>query len=181
MTAHVEFSCVLLLRRSMQCWANSALLDCVRSHYTFITISNLRIICVLQPSARDVSAHISRKSAAKCDKHCELQNSVNHENLECALRFQGFPESMPASVSNHLMLKVLRSKSSVCSWCLQACGASASHASDSCFASCWPQSDKSSWYCLHLGILGNCRLGGSSFCIICVGPACPSALRHEVR
>ena len=58
----------------------------------------------LQPSARDVSAHISRKSAAKCDKHCDLQNSVNHENLECALRSQGFPGSMPASVFNHFML-----------------------------------------------------------------------------
>jgi len=33
-----------------------------------------------------------------------LQNSVNHENLECALRSQGFPGSMPASVFNHFML-----------------------------------------------------------------------------
>ena len=32
----------------------------------------------LQLSATDVSARTTMKGAAKCDKHCELQNSVNH-------------------------------------------------------------------------------------------------------
>ena len=59
------------------------------------------ICCILQLSARDVSAQTSRKSAAKCDKHCELQNSVSHENLERTLRFRDIPESMPASLSIH--------------------------------------------------------------------------------
>ena len=31
----------------------------------------------LQLSATDVSARTTMKGAAKCDKHCELQNSVN--------------------------------------------------------------------------------------------------------
>ena len=39
------------------------------------------------------------KGAAKCDKHCELQNSVNQQGLERILRFRDIPESMPASVS----------------------------------------------------------------------------------
>ena len=41
------------------------------------------------------------KGAAKCDKHCELQNSVNQQVLERILRFRDIPESMPASVSTH--------------------------------------------------------------------------------
>jgi hypothetical protein len=40
------------------------------------------------------------KGAAKCDKHCELQNSVNQQELERTLRFRDIPESMPASASN---------------------------------------------------------------------------------
>jgi hypothetical protein len=32
---------------------------------------------VLQLSAMDASARTTMKGAAKCDKHCELQNSVN--------------------------------------------------------------------------------------------------------
>jgi hypothetical protein len=39
------------------------------------------------------------KGAAKCDKHCELQNSVNQQEPERTLRFRDTPESMPASVS----------------------------------------------------------------------------------
>ena len=31
----------------------------------------------LQLSAIDVSARTTMKGAAKCDKHCEMQNSVN--------------------------------------------------------------------------------------------------------
>ena len=39
------------------------------------------------------------KGAAKCDKHCELQNSVNRQGLERILYFWDIPESMPTSVS----------------------------------------------------------------------------------
>ena len=38
------------------------------------------------------------KGAAKCDKHCELQNSVNRQELERILCFRDIPDSMPASV-----------------------------------------------------------------------------------
>jgi hypothetical protein len=34
-------------------------------------------MCFIQLSATDVSARTTMKGAAKCDKHCELQNSVN--------------------------------------------------------------------------------------------------------
>ena len=53
----------------------------------------------LQLSATDVSARTTMKGAAKCDKHCELQNSVNQQGFERILRFRDIPESMPASES----------------------------------------------------------------------------------
>ena len=57
------------------------------------------ILFFTQLSATDVSARTTMKGAAKCDKHCELQNSVNQQVLERILRFRDIPESMPASVS----------------------------------------------------------------------------------
>ena len=54
----------------------------------------------LQLSATDVSAQTTMKGAAKCDKHCDLQNSVNQQGFERILRFRDTPESMPASVSS---------------------------------------------------------------------------------
>ena len=42
------------------------------------------------------------KGAAKCDKHCELQNSVNRQGLERILCFWDIPKSMPASVSTDI-------------------------------------------------------------------------------
>ena len=47
----------------------------------------------------DVSVRTTMKGAAKCDKHCELQDSVNRQELERILCFWDIPESMPASVS----------------------------------------------------------------------------------
>ena len=47
----------------------------------------------------DASARTTMKGAAKCDKHCELQNSVNQQNPERILRFRDIPESMSASES----------------------------------------------------------------------------------
>ena len=52
-----------------------------------------------QLSAMDVSVRSTMKGAAKCDKHCELQNSVNRQGLERILCFWDIPKSMPASVS----------------------------------------------------------------------------------
>ena len=53
----------------------------------------------LQLSAMDVSVRTTMKGAAKCDKHCELQDSVNRQKPERILCFWDIPESMPASVS----------------------------------------------------------------------------------
>jgi hypothetical protein len=60
----------------------------------------LATLLIIQLSATDVSARTTMKGAAKCDKHCELQNSVNQQELERTLRFRDTPESMPASASN---------------------------------------------------------------------------------
>ena len=59
-----------------------------------------------QLSATDVSARATMKGAAKCDKHCEFQNSVNQQELERTLRFRDIPESMPASVSTPITASV---------------------------------------------------------------------------
>ena len=52
-----------------------------------------------QLSAMDVSARTTMKGAAKCDKHCELQNSVNQWGFERILCIRDIPGCMPASVS----------------------------------------------------------------------------------
>ena len=62
-------------------------------------VSRLLVASSLQLSAMDVSVRSTMKGAAKCDKHCELQNSVNRQGLERILCFWDIPESMPASVS----------------------------------------------------------------------------------
>ena len=51
-----------------------------------------------QPPVMDVSARTTMKGAAKCDKHCELQDSVNQQEVEHMLLFRVIPESMFASV-----------------------------------------------------------------------------------
>ena len=78
--------------RSHCCFANRMALWCHRLH---LAPANL----YSQLSAMDVSARTTMKGAAKCDKHCELQNSVNRQELERILCFWDIPESMPASVS----------------------------------------------------------------------------------
>ena len=47
----------------------------------------------------DVSVRTTMKGVAKCDKHCELQNSVSRQGPERILCFWDIPKSMPASVS----------------------------------------------------------------------------------
>ena len=46
-----------------------------------------------------VSAQTTMKGAAKCHKHCELQDSVNQWEVEHTLLFRVFLESMFVSVS----------------------------------------------------------------------------------
>ena len=46
----------------------------------------------------DVSARTTMKGAAKCDKHCELQDSVNQWEVARMLLFRVILESMFASV-----------------------------------------------------------------------------------
>ena len=50
----------------------------------------------------DASARTTMKGAAKCDKHCKLQNSANQQDFERILRFRDMPESMPTSESHWL-------------------------------------------------------------------------------
>ena len=42
----------------------------------------------------DVSIRTTMKGAAKCDKHCELKNSVTKQETERVLLIHLFPESM---------------------------------------------------------------------------------------
>ncbi len=49
---------------------------------------------MLQFLAMDASARGTMKDAAKCDKHCEWQNSANQKNAERILHSQDTPESM---------------------------------------------------------------------------------------
>ena len=74
----------------------------------------------LQLSATDVSAQTTMKGAAKCDKHCDLQNSVNQQELERILRFRDTPESMPASVSTLFSCRCSASPSRVVAQALPA-------------------------------------------------------------
>ena len=57
----------------------------------------------IQISAMDLSAQTTMKSAANCDKQCELQNSEKHQNLERALHSWDIPKSNSASVSPSLL------------------------------------------------------------------------------
>jgi hypothetical protein len=53
-------------------------------------------------SATDASARVPMKDAAKCDTHCELQNSVNQQISERILRSRVIPVGIPASaLSRH--------------------------------------------------------------------------------
>ena len=45
----------------------------------------------LKLSAMDASARVPMKDAAKCDTHCELQNSVSHQISERTLHSRGHP------------------------------------------------------------------------------------------
>ena len=84
---------------------------------------NAHVVLLTRPqlSAKDVSAQAPMKGAAKCDKHCELQNSVNQWNLERSVRSQEMPESMSASVSCHLCALCMPLASLECFACKEPC------------------------------------------------------------
>ncbi len=66
---------------------SGVLLSCV---VLFLPVGGNRhtVNASLQLSATDVSARTTMKGAAKCDKHCDLQNSVNQQGFERILRFR---------------------------------------------------------------------------------------------
>ena len=68
----------------------------------------------LQLPAMDLSAQLSMKDAAKCDKRCEWQNSANQENAERKLRYGVIPQSM--SVSGHSYCYAFKSSSCFGRW-----------------------------------------------------------------
>ena len=76
------------------------------------------MMCCSQLSAMDVSVRSTMKGAAKCDKHCELQNSVNRQGLERILCFWDIPKSMPASVSILCCFSGCRFHQACCCECL---------------------------------------------------------------
>ena len=93
-----------------------ATLNCLLSVATAMNNSQL--------SAMDVSVRSTMKGAAKCDKHCELQNSVNRQGLERILCFWEIPESMPPSVFMLYCSSNCRSLRACCCECLciKMCG-----------------------------------------------------------
>ena len=104
----------------------------VRSHCCASCIAILVSSLVRRPramnnsqlSAMDVSVRSTMKGAAKCDKHCELQNSVNRQGLERILCFWEIPESMPPSVFMLYCSSNCRSLRACC-WeclCIKMCG-----------------------------------------------------------
>ena len=68
----------------------------------FSTTYSKFLLYLLQLLAMDVSAWISMKDAANCDKRCEWQNSANQQNAERILRSQVIPESTPSSGCLHI-------------------------------------------------------------------------------
>ena len=53
----------------------------------FFTTRATLLLSFLQLLAMDVSAQVTMKDAAKCDKRCEWQNSANQEKAERILHF----------------------------------------------------------------------------------------------
>ena len=85
-------------------WAGHDVLQtCPLPSFIFLHANLCRIFLIyllgsLQFSAMNVSVRATMKGAAKCDKHCELQNSVSRQGPERILCFWDNPKSMPALV-----------------------------------------------------------------------------------
>ena len=101
--------------------------SCCSFLITFISISKrsayrlVRKQKPLQLSAMDASVRTTMKGAAKCDKHCKLQDSENQQDLERILRFRDMPGSMPTSASPRIHVLGFCSFESLCaSLCISA-------------------------------------------------------------
>ena len=68
-------------------------------HIKRISAASCGFVTNSQLSAMDASVRTTMKGAAKCDKHCKLQDSANQQNFERILRFRDMPGSMPTSES----------------------------------------------------------------------------------
>ena len=87
-----------------------------------------------QPPVMDVSARTTMKDAAKCDKRCELQDSVNQQEVEHMLLFRVFMGGMFASVLfDYLRGVSLRLHASVFS-CFKEASVTLMHVCQSCLA-----------------------------------------------
>ena len=82
---------------SLNCWALSWC-RCLIANSMIVMLTET-MFCEQQLPATDASARTTMKGAAKCDKRCELQNSVNQQGFERILCFRDIPESIPVSVS----------------------------------------------------------------------------------
>ena len=73
-------------------------------------------------SIMDALVQATRKGAAKCNNHCDLQISENQLNLECGLHFWILPESLPASVllcSTWILVHVVDATTCCCCFCMK--------------------------------------------------------------
>ena len=108
-------------RAVVSCTSPAAVAHCMALRCHHLPMASA--IFYLQLSAMDVSVRTTMKGAAKCDKHCELQNSVNRQGLERILCFWDIPESMPASVSTDIHAADALSRYLAClvSSCVRLC------------------------------------------------------------
>ena len=109
-------------RAVVSCTSPAAIAHCMALWCHHLSMASA--IFYLQLSAMDVSVRTTMKGAAKCDKHCELQNSVNRQGLERILCFWEIPESMPPSVFMLYCSSNCRSLRACCCECLciKMCG-----------------------------------------------------------
>ena len=63
----------------------------VRRFFSHSNSERIEQLNQLKLSAMDASARVPMKDAAKCDTHCELQNSVNQQISERNLRLGACP------------------------------------------------------------------------------------------
>ena len=76
----------------------------------YSTHDTVVFLCAMQAcSAMDALAQRLMKGAVNCDKHSDLQNSVNQLGVECGLRFWVILESTSSSLFDNcaLVLPVL--------------------------------------------------------------------------
>ena len=86
----------------------SKLIHMINFHFSLALTFNSQL------SAMDASVRTTMKGAAKCDKHCKLQDSENQQDLERILRFRDMPGSMPTSASPRIHVLGFILRASLC-------------------------------------------------------------------